>query len=114
MPPDPKIPDPQLAELDAKLAARAEKQGMRESQQKPKQDMSSFGAAMRVSADLLGGIVVGVAIAWGLAWLWPEARVILLALGFVFGIGIGLYNAWRAANAEFGQHRNSPPNQQGE
>ncbi len=105
-------PEAELAELDAKLAAHAQKQEQRESRQKPKQDLSSFGAAMRVSADMLGGIFVGVALAYGLAWLWPEARVILLALGFVFGIGIGLYNAWRAANAEFGQPRQqktSPP-----
>ena len=97
--------DPKLAELDAKLAAHAQKHSARESQQKPKQDLSSFGAAMRVSADMMGGIIVGVALAWGLSWLWPEMRVILLALGFVFGVGIGLYNAWRAANAEFAQLR---------
>lgn len=103
--------DPKITELDAKLAAHAEKRAASESRGKPKQDLSSFGAAMRVSADMLGGIIVGVALAYGLAWFWPEARVILLALGFVFGVGIGLYNAWRAANAEFGQPRKekTPP-----
>lgn len=95
----------EIAELDARLAAHAERQQQRESPRKPKQDLSSFGAAMRVSADLIGGIVVGVALAWGLAWFWPEARVVLLASGFVFGVGIGLYNAWRAAKAEFGSPR---------
>ncbi|NQY82300.1 MAG: AtpZ/AtpI family protein [Alphaproteobacteria bacterium] len=90
-----------LDELDAKLAVRAEALAARELAKKTKQDFSAMGAAMRVSADLLGGIVVGVAIAYGLAWLWPDFRALLLACGFVFGVGIGLYNAWRAANAEF-------------
>ena len=64
--------------------------------------MSAYGAAMRVSADLIAGVLVCAALAYGLSWLWPEHRTILLVFGGVLGIGIGLYNAYRAADQMFG------------
>lgn len=88
-----------LSALDAKMLAmeQAKEQG-----RKPRQDVSAMAQAMRVGADLLGGVVVGVALGYGLGWLWPDLKTLFLALGFVIGIGVGMYNVWRAAHAVFG------------
>jgi ATP synthase protein I len=56
---------------------------------RPSADMSGFARGMRLSAELVGGVVVGVLIGWLLDRFFgtsPWGLIVFLLLGFVAGV----------------------------
>jgi ATP synthase protein I len=93
---------------EAKLSARLRRLGERldktargrsretESAARPNADMSGFARGMRLSAELVGGVVVGFLLGWLLdRWLGttPWGLIVFLLLGFA----AGTLNVMRAA-----------------
>jgi ATP synthase protein I len=85
---------------EAKLSARLRHLGERLDQVGPRQaeagstprssaDMSAFARGMRLSAELVGGVVIGFILGWLLdRWLGtsPLGLIVFLLLGFVAGV----------------------------
>lgn len=87
-----------LAELDRKLTAVA---GRREEKHGPvsggrKSSSAGMALGMRISAEMIASIVVGLLIGWGLDRFF-NTMPLLLVLFVILGAGAGGLNAYRAA-----------------
>jgi ATP synthase protein I len=95
-----KDPDRQTSE-EAALSARLQHLGKQLDQQRPStpaenaragqsaDDRSGMARGLRLSTELVAGVVVGGALGWGIDWLLgisPWAFIVFLLLGFVAGI----------------------------
>jgi ATP synthase protein I len=65
---------------------------------KPGVDGSSMGAAMRISTELLGGIVVGAGIGWLLDWALKTGPLFFIVF-FLLGAGAGMLNVIRSSGS---------------
>lgn len=81
-----------------------EAQRQRESGQRPVSRRNGAGGAVRASAELIGGIVVGSAIGWYLDKWLGNKQPVLFVLFFLLGAGAGILNVVRA-----GMREKTPP-----
>ncbi len=56
---------------------------------------SSFGQALRIGAELVSGLIVGVAIGWGLD-AWFGTKPWLMIAFFFLGAAAGILNVYRS------------------
>ena len=95
---------PSLDRLDARLRAAQEKRGRkrdgrsgrggrRDSQDRTDRGRG-IGLALRIGAELVAGLAVGVAIGLGLDW-WLGTKPWLMIVFFFLGAGAGIVNVYR-------------------
>jgi len=101
---------------EAALSARLQRLGERLAQHKavrndeagsgPRSDPSAFARGLRLSTELVAGVLVGAFIGWALdRWLGisPWGMIVFLLLGFAAGV----INVMRAAGVSNGPSRGS-------
>jgi ATP synthase protein I len=93
-------PDPSTSARDTELSARLrdlgqrlrERRGERVGGEPPKEVVPrnpNVAMALRVSSDLVGGVIVGAALGWGFDRLFgtsPWGLIVLVLLGFAAGL----------------------------
>jgi ATP synthase protein I len=87
------------ASFEERLAAARERQGLesaRSDRGKPPEGIegSAWAIGLRVGVEMVSALVVGVAIGWGLDWLFGT-RPILIAVFVLLGGAAGVLNVWR-------------------
>ena len=118
--------DQALNNLDARLKqARKAQKGPVVGGPRLRGEASGFGQAMRVGAELISGLIVGV----GLGWLmdrWLDTKPMMMIIFIFLGGAAGILNVFRtamsmAAEAQEGPHggpenkaENGPPSTTGE
>jgi ATP synthase protein I len=86
-----------LNALDAQLKAARERNPVPESRSGPSEDKSGMALGMRLSAELLAGVLVGLGIGWALdRWLGTGPWLLLVFL--LLGTAAGILNVIRAGN----------------
>lgn len=89
------------SELGRKLgAARQTGNGGRKASSQDGGKGEAMGRALRLSAELIGGIVVGSAIGWYLDGLLGNQKPYLFILFFLLGAAAGMMNVIRTAMRE--------------
>jgi ATP synthase protein I len=86
-----------LNALDAQLKAARERNPVPESRSGPSEDKSGMAMGMRLSAELLAGVLVGLGIGWALdRWLGTAPWLLLVFL--LIGTATGIFNVIRTTN----------------
>ena len=86
-----------LNALDAQLKAARERNPVPESRSGPSEDKSGMALGMRLSAELLAGVLVGLGIGWALdRWLGTGPWLLLVFL--LLGTAAGILSVIRAGN----------------
>ena len=86
-----------LNKLDAQLKAARERSPAPESRSGPTGDKSGMATGMRLSAELLAGVLVGLGIGWALdRWLGTAPWLLLVFL--LLGTAAGILNVIRSGN----------------
>ena len=83
-------PDPDPKDLDA-LGERLDEALKRDGARKPKPQLTPLGVAFRIGTELVAAVAVGVAIGWGLDWVFGTRPVFILIM-FVLGAAAGMRN----------------------
>ena len=84
----PPAPDPK--DLDA-LGERLDEARKRDRKRNPPPQVTSLGVAFRFGTELVAAVAVGVAIGWGLDWVFGTRPVFILIM-FVLGAAAGMRN----------------------
>lgn len=75
--------------------ARRQVSGSRAEPQKPdSEDKSLLSLAARAGSEMLGGLIVGVLLGWGLDH-WLHYRALFVIVFALLGGGAGILNVWR-------------------
>src|ERR1700753_2372925 len=86
-----------LNALDAQLKAARERSPEPETRSGPTGDNAGMGKGLRLSAELLAGVLVGLGIGWALdRWLGPAPWLLLVFL--LLGTAAGILNVIRSGN----------------
>lgn len=90
--------DPDLTSFDAQLkAARGRNPSPESRSDAASQDRSGMAAGMRLSAELISGVLLGLAIGWGLdRWLGTGPWLLLVFM--ILGTVAGILNVIRSGN----------------
>jgi ATP synthase protein I len=90
--------DPDLTSLEAQLKAARERSPSPESRSEAaSQDRSGMATGMRLSAELLSGVLLGLGIGWGLdRWLGTGPWLLLVFL--ILGTTASILNVVRSGN----------------
>jgi ATP synthase protein I len=103
-------PAPDPKDLDA-LSERLDEARRRDEKRKPRPPVTSLGVAFRFGTELLAAVAVGVAIGWGLDWVFGTRPVFILIM-FVLGAAAGMRNVIVLANEINAQvQSDSPPSE---
>ncbi|MBL1406556.1 MAG: ATP F0F1 synthase subunit I [Hyphomicrobiales bacterium] len=97
--------DDRLATLDEKLETREKIEEAKK--QKPKSDMSGFGAGLKLSSEFISAILVGAGIGYlidRLVGTLPWGMIFFLLLGFAAGV----VNVMRAAGKMSDPYQSGP------
>jgi ATP synthase protein I len=91
-----------LRSLDAQLKAARERSPTPESKSKGDGDRSGMAIGLRLSAELIAGLLLGLGVGWGLdRWLGTAPWLLLVFM--LLGITAGIMNVIRA-----GKRANGP------
>jgi ATP synthase protein I len=82
---------PSLKDLEDRLQRARARQPRESSRAQP----SAVGQAFRIAAELVSGLLVGLAIGWGLD-RWLGTKPWLMIAFFFIGAGAGILNVYRA------------------
>jgi ATP synthase protein I len=86
-----------LRSLDAQLKAARERSPTPESRSKGDGDRSGMAIGLRLSAELIAGLLLGLGVGWGLdRWLGTAPWLLLVFM--LLGITAGIMNVIRAGN----------------
>jgi ATP synthase protein I len=86
-----------LRSLDAQLKAARERSPTPESRSKGDGDRSGMAIGLRLSAELIAGLLLGLGVGWGLdRWLGTAPWLLLVFM--LLGISAGILNVIRAGN----------------
>ena len=86
-----------LNALDAQLKAARERNPAPESRSGPSEDKSGMALGMRLSAELLAGVLVGLGVGWALdKWLGTGPWLLLVFL--LLGTAAGIFSVIRSGN----------------
>jgi ATP synthase protein I len=86
-----------LNALDAQLKAARERSPAPESRSGPSEDKSGMATGMRLSAELLAGVLVGLGIGWALdRWLGTAPWLLLVFM--LLGTAAGIVSVIRSSN----------------
>ena len=86
-----------LKALDAQLKAAREQSPAPVSRSGPSEDKSGMAIGLRLSAELLAGVLVGLGIGWGLdRWLGTGPWLLLVFV--LLGTAAGIFNVIRSGN----------------
>jgi ATP synthase protein I len=86
-----------LHSLDAQLKAARERSPTPESRSKGDGDRSGMAIGLRLSAELVAGLLLGLGVGWGLdRWLGTAPWLLLVFM--LLGITAGIMNVIRAGN----------------
>ena len=86
---------PELAGLEARLKEAEARQAAAE--RSPDERGKGMALAFRISAELVGGVIVGVGIGW-LLDRWLGTKPWLLVVFFLFGAAAGLVSVMRTVS----------------
>jgi ATP synthase protein I len=99
-------PAPDSKDLDA-LGERLDEARRRDQVRNPQPEVSSLGVAFRFGTELVAAVAVGVAIGWGLDWVFGTRPVFILIM-FVLGAAAGMRNVIMLAR-QINTQTQSPP-----
>ncbi|HVM83655.1 MAG TPA: AtpZ/AtpI family protein [Candidatus Binatia bacterium] len=86
-----------LRSLDAQLKAARERSPSPEQRSEGGGDRSGMGTGLRLSAELIAGLLVGLGIGWALdRWLGTAPWLLLVFM--LLGIAAGIMNVIRSGN----------------
>jgi len=86
-----------LRSLDAQLKAARERSPTPEQRSEGGGDRSGMGTGLRLSAELIAGLLVGLGIGWALdRWLGTAPWLLLVFM--LLGIAAGIMNVIRSGN----------------
>ena len=89
------LPPPDPRDLRA-LGERINEVRQREESHKVRPPYTPLGIAGRFGTEILGAVIAGAAIGWGLDWVFGTRPVFILVM-FMFGAAAGILNVFRAA-----------------
>ena len=78
------------------LGERINEVRQREESHKVPPPYTPLGIAGRFGTEILGAVIAGAAIGWGLDWVFGTRPVFILVM-FMFGAAAGILNVFRAA-----------------
>jgi len=84
------MPAPDPKDLNA-LAERLDEARQRENGRPQKPPVASLGVAFRFGTELVAAVAVGVAMGWGLDWVFGTRPVFILIM-FMLGAAAGMRN----------------------